>query len=111
MIRLRYALWFLATSVVLVCGCTSLSSHPLFSRLRGNKAEDCCGEVAVPEYGTAIGDGSGPTILPPPNTLAPGSISPGPPADRLQPVPTAPRTSATPSGRVRETGSLELLDK
>jgi hypothetical protein len=111
MYRLRLAI-VLGAGIGLVSGCTSLSNHPLLSRLRGSRAEECCDVTALPDSGGApIAENCGPMILPPGGvpSAPPNGLPQVAPPPRLEPVPQSPRTPYYPSANSRGSRSLEPL--
>jgi hypothetical protein len=105
MYRLRFATLLVATGVGLMCGCMSLSQHPLFGRrLHGECPADCCDIGALPDSAVPLGGGMGPALPPPGPGLPPagpatqnGLAEPG----RLQPIPTAPTAPYNPTTQLR----------
>jgi hypothetical protein len=105
--RLRCAVLALAASSGLVCGCLSMSEHPLFARFRLRpRTTDCCEVGSLPEGGV-IAEPFDPSVAPPvapapvpgpgltPQTLVP-ELTPAPtPTSR----PQAPRTPYKPNDK------------
>jgi hypothetical protein len=106
MYRLRYAILLGAAGIGLVCGCMSLSQHPLLSRLRGCKEADCCDVGALPDGELPVAENGGPVIVPPGGPAPAPQVAPPP---RLEPVPQSPRTPYYPSGRTTGSRQLEPL--
>ncbi len=104
MARLRFAILAGAAGIGFVCGCTSLSFHPLFGRRSTCSGPDCCtGPMVADQEGPVI-EGSGVPVMPvpsspggyPPVPGGPGGYAPPP----ILPQNQVPQLSPTPTPRL-----------
>src|SRR6202035_4607130 len=108
MFRVRFAaLAVVAVGVGFVCGCLSLSSHPLFhGRTAACPETGCCDIGAVPDCEVPLrgsccplpGPVGNPGVLPPPN-MPPANLAPQYTVPPLSQVPGGDRLVPTPSPR------------